>query len=65
MPVTVNFFVGERYEAINFELADKSWSLDNTKNIKELFRLGRTSAAQEVSDSPRFFDLAKKDFVPD
>ena len=52
-------------DAINFELPDKSWALDNTNNIEELFRLGRTSAAQEFERlAPKFFDVAKKDFVP-
>ena len=61
----LNFFLGERYEAINFELPDESWALDNTSNIEELFRLGRTSAAQEFERlAPKFFDVAKKEFVP-
>ena len=61
----LNFFLGERYEAINFELPDKTWSLDNTENIEELFRLGRAAASQEFERlAPKFFDVAKKKFVP-
>lgn len=61
----LNFFLGERYEALNFELPDKSWSLDNTDKIEELFRLGRASAAQEFERlMPKFFASATKDYVP-
>ncbi len=61
----LSFFLGERYQTINFELPDKNWSLDNTDKIEELFRLGRTKATQEFERlAPNFFDIAKQEFVP-
>lgn len=61
----LSFFLGERYQAINFELPDNSWSLDNTDNIEELFRLGRTKATQDFEQlAQKFFNTPKSQFVP-
>ena len=61
----LSFFLGDRYQGVNFELPDDTWSLDNTDNIEELFRLGRTKATQEFERlAPKFFDVAKPEFVP-
>ncbi len=61
----LSFFLGERYESINFDLPDENWSLDNTDNIEELFRIGASKATQEFEQlAPKFFDVAKPKFVP-
>ena len=61
----LNFFLGERYQSINFDLPDASWSLDNTGHIDELFRIGATTATQEYEGlAPKFFDVEKTQFVP-
>lgn len=61
----LQFFLGERYQSINFELPDKTWSLDNTNNIEELFRIGKRTATQEFEQlAPKFFDSARPQFVP-
>ena len=61
----LQFFLGERYESINFELPDKSWSLDNTSHIEELFSIGATKASQSFEGlAPKFFEVEKSQFVP-
>lgn len=61
----LHFFLGERYHPINFDLPDKSWSLDNTDNIEELFRIGTSKATQEFERiAPQFFNSASPQFVP-
>ena len=61
----LQFFLGERYESINFELPDKSWSLDNTSHIEELFGIGATRATQLFEGlAPKFFEVEKSQFVP-
>ena len=61
----LQFFLGERYQSINFELPDKSWVLDNTDKIEELFHIGRITATQDFQRiAPQFFDSASPQFVP-
>ena len=61
----LQFFLGDRYQSINFDLPDKTWSLDNTDKIEDLFRIGATTATQDFERlAPKFFDSTSPQFVP-
>ena len=61
----LEFFLGDRYQSINFELPDKSWSLDNTDYIEELFQLGATAADNKFEKlSSNYFESKQPEYVP-
>ena len=39
--------VGERYQQINFDIPDKTWTLDNVDRIPDLFELGSLTGERE------------------
>ncbi|MEM1069455.1 MAG: patatin-like phospholipase family protein, partial [Planctomycetota bacterium] len=61
----LEFFLGDRYQCINFDLPDKTWTLDNTDNIEELISIGRSSADQHYEQlESSFFKRSSPAFVP-
>ncbi|MEM8865578.1 MAG: patatin-like phospholipase family protein, partial [Planctomycetota bacterium] len=49
----LRFLLADRFYPVNFELPDKSWSLDGIEHMEELFALGREEARRQheaVSD---------------
>ena len=61
----MQFFLGDRYESINFDLPDSSWALDNTDKIEELFRIGTGKATKDFDElAGKFFETTKPEFIP-
>ena len=50
----LEYLLGDRYQKINFDLPDDTWTLDNTSRIPDLFELGRQAGEEQ-------FDRARKD----
>lgn len=61
----MEFVLGDRYRAVDFDLPDRSWTLDGVQHIPALMELGREAAeaqAGEIVD--RFLFGASADYVP-
>ncbi|MEO1529042.1 MAG: CBASS cGAMP-activated phospholipase [Planctomycetota bacterium] len=61
----LDYLLGDRYQQINFEIPDASWSLDNVDRIPELLKLGEESGDAEFDRiAPTFFESKKiNDYV--
>ncbi|MEL6108216.1 MAG: CBASS cGAMP-activated phospholipase [Planctomycetota bacterium] len=62
----LDYLLGDRYQHINFEIPDPSWTLDNVERIPDLLKLGE-EAGNAAFDriAPRFFQSKKADdYVP-
>ncbi|MDC0937183.1 CBASS cGAMP-activated phospholipase [Pirellulales bacterium] len=62
----LEYLLGDRYQKINFDLPDNTWTLDNTSRIPDLFETGRKVGENEFDRvAETFFIEAKlQDFVP-
>lgn len=62
----LDYLLGDRYEQINFEIPDPSWTLDNVDRIPELQKLGEQAGDAAFEQiAPRFFETKKvDDYVP-
>ena len=62
----LEYLLGDRYQKINFDLPDKTWSLDNTQRIPDLFELGRKSGEDHFDRVAETFFAEPKvqDYVP-
>lgn len=47
--------LGERYHPVDFELKDKSWTLDNVDMMEELFELGREEGRRQFEELKECF----------
>ena len=64
--VPLDYLLGDRYQQINFEIPDESWTLDNVERIPELLELGDRAGDSEFDRvAPTFFQSRKADqYVP-
>ena len=62
----LEYLLGDRYQKINFDLPDKSWSLDSTDKIPDLFELGRKAGEDQFDRVAKTFFVEPKsqDYVP-
>lgn len=62
----LEYLLDDRYQQINFDLPDKTWTLDNIDRIPDLFELGSNAGQNEFDRvAPTFFAQAKtQDYVP-
>ena len=62
----LQYLLGERYQHINFQLPDESWTLDNVERIADLFKLGAAAAEEHFSNvaSTFFAELKAQEYVP-
>ena len=62
----LDYLLAERYQLINFDIPDRTWTLDNIEKIPELFELGKRAgedAFDQVAET--FFAEPKtQDYVP-
>lgn len=56
--IPLDYLLGDRYQIINFELPDASWTLDGIQHMDRLFELGRAEAKVQLDT------LAEKFFQP-
>ena len=62
----LEYLLGDRYQKINFDLPDNTWSLDNTNRVPDLFELGRQAGEIEFDRVAENFFVKPKaqDYVP-
>lgn len=62
----LEYLLGDRYQKINFDLPDNTWTLDNTDRVPDLFDVGRKAGEDEFDRvSKTFFGTPKlQDYVP-
>jgi patatin-like phospholipase/acyl hydrolase len=62
----LEYLLGDRYQKINFDLPDNTWTLDNTNRVPDLFELGRTTGESEFDRVAETFFVKPKaqDYVP-
>lgn len=57
--------LGERYRQFDFEIREKSWTLDNVDMIEELFELGREEGRKQFDSlKDQFFTEKAQDYEP-
>ncbi len=62
----LEYLLGDRYQKINFDLPDATWTLDNTGRIPDLFKLGRQAGEEQFDRvAETFFEKPKsQNYVP-
>lgn len=62
----LHFLLGERYRQVNFDIPDKTWTLDNVNRIPDLFAMGAATGEREFDEIARIFFEEKKtqEYVP-
>jgi patatin-like phospholipase/acyl hydrolase len=62
----LEYLLGDRYQKINFDLPDNTWTLDNTSRVPDLFELGRKAGEKEFDRVAETFFVEPKtqDYVP-
>ena len=59
--IPLDYLLGDRYQMVNFEIPDASWTLDAIEHMERLFKLGRDQAAANFEDvAEKFFSNAKR-----
>ncbi len=59
------YFLGNRYQRIDFQIPDRGWRLDGAGLIEELIHLGKERAAETFARlEPEFFTNPAPRFVP-
>ena len=62
----LKYLLGDRYQKINFDLPDRTWTLDHTSRIPDLFELGQKVGEKQFDHVAQTFFAEPKsqEFVP-